>query len=66
VLGLKPNKGLDYLTGLVEAGKMIPSIDSRYPLEQVPLAIRRFKQASHKGKIIISVESVNLPLNDDE
>lgn len=66
VLGLKPNKGLDFLTGLVEGGKIIPSIDSRYPLEQVPLAIRRFKQSSHKGKIVISVESVNLPLNDDE
>ena len=65
VLGLKPNKGLEYLTGLVEGGKVIPSIDSRYPLEQTPLAIRRFKQASHKGKIIISVEQVSLPLTDD-
>ncbi|NKB34807.1 MAG: zinc-binding dehydrogenase [Pseudomonadales bacterium] len=66
VLGLKPNNGLDHLTGLVEGGKVIPAIDSRYPLEQTPLAIRRFKQASHKGKIIISVEAVSLPLNDDE
>lgn len=66
VLGLKPNKGLEHLTGLVEGGRVIPAIDSRYPLEQTALAIRRFKQASHKGKIIISVEAVSLPLSGDE
>ncbi|MDD9895239.1 MAG: NAD(P)-dependent alcohol dehydrogenase [Gammaproteobacteria bacterium] len=66
VLGLKPNKGLEYLTGLVEGGRVIPAIDSRYPLEQTPLAIRRLKQASHKGKIIISVAAVSLPLSADE
>ena len=66
VLGLKPNKGLNYLTGLVENGKAIPAIDSRYPLDQTVLALKRFIAAQHKGKIIISVAPVNLPLHDDE
>ena len=34
VLGLKPNRGLDYLTGLIESGKILPAIDKRYPLEE--------------------------------
>jgi NADPH:quinone reductase-like Zn-dependent oxidoreductase len=53
VLSLKPNKGLDDLTALVEAGKIMPSIDSVYPLADVPTALRRFGEASQNGKIIL-------------
>jgi NADPH:quinone reductase-like Zn-dependent oxidoreductase len=56
VLGLKPNKGLSELTGLVESGKLIPAVDKRYSLEEVPQAIRRFEEAKHCGKIIVLVE----------
>jgi NADPH:quinone reductase-like Zn-dependent oxidoreductase len=44
-LGLRPNKGLGELTGLVESGKLIPAVDKRYSLEEVPQAIRRFEEA---------------------
>ena len=53
VLSIKPNKGLDDLTALVEAGKVMPSIDAVYPLTDVPMALQRFGQASQKGEIII-------------
>ena len=53
VLSLKPNKGLDELTALVEAGKVTPSIDAVYPLADVPKALQRFGEASQNGKIII-------------
>ena len=55
VLALKPNKGLEGMTELLEAGKVVPSIDDIYPLRDVPKAIRRFGEAHHKGKIVISI-----------
>ena len=48
---------LDGMTELLDAGKVVPSIDGIYPLSEVPDAIRRFGAARHKGKIIISVET---------
>lgn len=55
ILGLKPNEGLDGMTHLAEAGKVVPSIDNVYPLRDVPQAIRRFGEAHHKGKIVIAI-----------
>ncbi len=57
VLGLKPNEGLDRMTELLDAGKVVPSIDGTYPLDEVPQAIRRFGEARHTGKIVITVVS---------
>ncbi len=54
-LALKPNKGLEGMTELLEAGKVVPSIDDIYPLRDVPKAIRRFGEAHHKGKIVIAI-----------
>lgn len=56
LLGLKPNKGLNEFTGLIESGKILPSIDRRYPLKEVTKALRRFSEAKQEGKIIINVE----------
>ena len=56
ILALKPNKGLDDMTKLVEAGRVVPSIDGVYPLSEVPEALRRFGETSHKGKIVISMQ----------
>ena len=55
ILSLKPNVGLDDMTKLVEAGRVVPSIDAVYPLSGVPEALRRFGEASHTGKIVISM-----------
>ena len=38
------------MTELVAAGHIVPSIDSVYPLSEVPDVVRRFGAARHKGK----------------
>jgi NADPH:quinone reductase-like Zn-dependent oxidoreductase len=40
---------------LIEAGKIDPAIDRRYPLEEVPDAMRYMGEGHARGKIIISV-----------
>ncbi len=50
-----PNKGLADLGALFDAGVLSPVIDSTYPLEAVPEAMRRFGENLHAGKIAISI-----------
>ncbi|MFX1284774.1 MAG: NAD(P)-dependent alcohol dehydrogenase [Promethearchaeota archaeon] len=51
-----PTKGdLIFLKDLLEAGKIIPVIDRRYTLEQVPEAIRYLEEGHVKGKLIINL-----------
>ena len=57
VLGLKPNKDLDYLNELFEAGKVKPVIDGPYRLNDIPEVIQYFGAGSHKGKLVVSLES---------
>jgi len=52
----KPNKGLDYMKELFEAGKVIPVIDSCYPLNKTAEAFRYYGGGQVKGKIIITVD----------
>ena len=66
VLGLKPNKGLDEFTGLIESGKFLPAIDKRYPLREVPMALNRFAEARQEGKIIIRVLQEEVLTGGDE
>ncbi len=51
-------RGSDYerLTGLVEAGQVVPSIDRTYPLEDTPLAVRTLEAGDVRGKIAIRVD----------
>lgn len=56
ILAHKPNKGLDMLKELFEAGRVVPFIDSRYPLSEVPEALRHFGEGKFKGKIVITME----------
>jgi len=41
---------------LLEAGKVVPVIDRRYTLSEVPEAFRYFGEGHAKGKVIITVE----------
>ena len=46
---------LEFLTELIEAGKVTPVIDKTYPLSQVPDAIRDLHAGHARGKIVITV-----------
>jgi len=56
ILMLKPNKDLAFMNELFEAGKVVPVIDKRYPLSEVPEALRYFGEGHAKGKVVITVE----------
>jgi len=51
-----PNKGLADLAGLIEAGKLVPVIDSSYSLSEIPEALSYFGEGRHKGKITVTMD----------
>ncbi len=52
-------KDLIYLGELLEAGKIVPVIDRRYPLAEVPEAIRYMEETHAQGKVVITLERNN-------
>ena len=52
-----PNKGLEDLKELIEAGKLVPIVDRTYQLNEVPEALRYFGEGGHIGKIVITMEN---------
>lgn len=53
---VKPNQAdLNFLTDLIDAGKITPIIDKRYTLSEVPEAIRYMEEEHARGKIAIAV-----------
>jgi NADPH:quinone reductase-like Zn-dependent oxidoreductase len=56
VLAVRPNlKDMVYITELYEAGKVVPVIDRRYSLSEVPEALQYLGEGRVKGKVVISV-----------
>ncbi len=51
----KPNKDLDFMIELFEAGKVMPVIDRRYPLGETAEAFRYFGTGQVQGKIVITM-----------
>jgi NADPH:quinone reductase-like Zn-dependent oxidoreductase len=47
---------LKALGDLMESGKVTPVIDRRYPLSQVPDAIRYLEEGHARGKVVITME----------
>jgi NADPH:quinone reductase-like Zn-dependent oxidoreductase len=43
------------LQGLIETGKVTPAIGARYPLNDVPHAIRELGAGHGRGKVVITV-----------
>lgn len=46
---------LEFLTELIEAGKLRPEIDRRYPFAETPAAIAYLELGHAKGKVVIEV-----------
>jgi NADPH:quinone reductase-like Zn-dependent oxidoreductase len=66
---VKPNKNdLVFMKDLIEAGKVVPSIDRRYPLSELAGAFRYLEEGHAQGKIVITVhepepgKTLHLPL----
>jgi len=55
ILMHKPNKDLAFMKELFEAGKVIPIIDRRYPLNETAEALRYFGEGHARGKVVITV-----------
>jgi NADPH:quinone reductase-like Zn-dependent oxidoreductase len=56
VLIVQPNlKDMLHIIELFEAGKIVPVIDRRYPLSEVPDALRSLGEGRAKGKVVITV-----------
>ena len=52
----EPNqKDLVFMKELIEAGKVKPVIDRRYPLSEVAEALRYLEEGHARGKVIITV-----------
>jgi NADPH:quinone reductase-like Zn-dependent oxidoreductase len=57
ILAVQRNRNdLVAITELCEAGKIVPVIDRRYPLKEVPEALRYLGEGRTKGKLVITVE----------
>ena len=52
-------KNLVFLKELLEAGKVVPVIDRRYPLSEVAEAIRYLEEGHAQGKVVITLEHTN-------
>jgi NADPH:quinone reductase-like Zn-dependent oxidoreductase len=44
-----------YVTELHVGGKVVPVIDRRYPLSEVPEALRYLGEGRAKGKVVITM-----------
>jgi NADPH:quinone reductase-like Zn-dependent oxidoreductase len=57
---MKQNKkDLVFMKELLEAGKVVPVIDRRYPLSEVAEAFRYFEEGHARGKVVITMEHNN-------
>jgi NADPH:quinone reductase-like Zn-dependent oxidoreductase len=52
-------KDLVFMKELLEAGKVVPVIDRRYTLSEVPEAIRYLEEGHARGKVVITLEHNN-------
>ena len=48
-------KDLGIIAGLLEAGKVKPVIDRRYPLSETAAAMRYLEEGHAKGKVVITM-----------
>lgn len=56
----RPNHAdLAFVKELLESGKVVPVIDRRYPLREVPEAIRYLEEGHAQGKVVVTVAQDN-------
>jgi NADPH:quinone reductase-like Zn-dependent oxidoreductase len=55
---------LTALSGLIEAGTVIPAIDRTYPLAETAAAVRDLLDGRARGKLVVSVSAADLRTSD--
>jgi NADPH:quinone reductase-like Zn-dependent oxidoreductase len=55
VMAKQNKKDLVLLKDLLEAGKVVPVIDRRYPLSKVAEALRYLEEGHAQGKVVITI-----------
>ena len=53
---VEPNRDLDFMRDLIEAGRVKPVIDRCYPLHKTAEAFRYYGEGHARGKVVIMVE----------
>lgn len=53
------NEDLVFMKELLEAGKVVPVIDRRYPFSEVAEALQYYEKGHARGKVVITMESNN-------
>ncbi len=61
ILAKNSKQDLALMQDLLKAGRVTPVIDRRYKLSEAPEAIRYLEKGHARGKVIISLESINTP-----
>lgn len=56
---VKPNKDLDFIKELIEAGKVKPVLDKQYPLEKTAEAFQYYGEGHARGKVVITMGHKN-------
>jgi len=59
LVGKSSQNNLVFMKELIEAGKVVPVIDRRYPLSEVAEALRYYGEGHSQGKVVITVEHNN-------
>jgi NADPH:quinone reductase-like Zn-dependent oxidoreductase len=60
ILAVQRNrKDLECITALCASGNIVPPIDQRYPLSEVPEALWYLGEGRAKGKIVITLENAS-------
>jgi len=55
-LQVRPNqRDFAFMTELLEAGKVVPVLDRRYPLSEVAQAVRYYGEGHARGKVVITM-----------
>jgi NADPH:quinone reductase-like Zn-dependent oxidoreductase len=52
---VKPNKDLDFLTGLMESGTVKSIIDKTFSLDNIVSALKYYNERHASGKVVITV-----------